>query len=149
MGRIKDFDELKQLRLAMSREKSRLDELRAILCTLGGNGGDGARVDGGKLNTTEDGYINIIDILHDQEMAYNLITIKYYTLETKIYNNINKVGKYNELYAIILYERQVKHTAVDEIADMLGYTTSRYFQLFRESLKCYENITEDIKEVEI
>lgn len=150
MGRIKDFDELKQIRLAMTREKSRLEELRVTLCTLGGNSsGDGSRVDGGKLNNTEDSYISIIDTLHNQEVAYNLITIKYYTLETKIYNNINKVGNINELYAVILYERFVKCRKVDEIADQIGYSDKRYFQLQKDALKCYESITEEIKEIEI
>jgi DNA-directed RNA polymerase specialized sigma subunit len=148
MGRIKDIDELKQLRLAMNREKSRLEELRETLCTLGGNG-DGSKVDGGKLNTTEDSYISIIDTLHNQEVAYNLITIKYYTLENRVYSNINKVGKVDELYALILYERFVKGVPIEELADRLGYSTSRYFQLRNEALKCYETVAEDVKEIEI
>lgn len=149
MGRIKDFDELKQLKLAMGREKSRLDTLQEAMFTLGGNGSGDGKVDGGGINRMEDNYVNMIDLVHNQEVAYNLITIKYYTLENKIYSNINKVGKINELYAIILYERFVKGRQIDSIADQIGYSDKRYFQLQKEALKCYETLTEDIKEIEI
>lgn len=149
MGRVKDFDDLKQLKLTMVREKSRLDTLQEAMFTLGGNGNGDGKVDGGGINRMEDNYINMIDLVHNQEVAYNLITIKYYTLENKIYSNINKVGKINELYAIILYERFVKGRQIDAIADQIGYSDKRYFQLQKEALKCYETLTEDIKEIEI
>ena len=139
MGRIPEFDELKKSKLELDRETDRLNGLINRVSLLGSNS-DAEKVDGGGLNSTEDKYLNIIDLLHKQEGVVKYLSNKYYTLENEIFEKIRKVSEKNQICGFILYERFVKMTSPEKITEKIHYCRSKYFMLQDEAIKIYKQI---------
>jgi len=139
MSRIKEFDELRKLKQELDMETDRLNGLISRVSILGSSS-DTEKVDGGELNNTEDKYINIIDLLHEQEAVVKYISNKYYTLEDHIFSNIRKVCEQASILGFILYERFVKLTSTREITKKIHYCERRYFQLQDDAIKIYNKI---------
>ena len=137
--RIKDFDELRKIKLEFDMESQRLNNLINTITLLGGNS-DADRVDGGGINNTEDKYIALVDKLHNQQAVVTYISNKYYELEEKIYSKIKKVSEINWIYGFILNERFLMLTSPDKIAKKIHYCRRRYFELQCEAIKNYNKI---------
>lgn len=138
MGRITEIEELRNLKLELDRETDRLNGLINRVSMFGGS--DSEKVDGGGLNSTEDKYINILDLLHKQEIIVRYLSNKYYTLENEIFEKIRKVSEKNQLFGFILYEKFIKLTSAEKISRKIHYCRSKYFMLQEEAIKIYKQI---------
>lgn len=140
MGRIKEFDELRRLKQELDIETDRLNGLINRVSILGSSS-DSEKVDGGRLNNTEDKYIDIIDLLHQQEAVVKYISNKYYTLEDQVFNNIRKVGEQDSISGFILYERFIKLESPRKIERKVHYSRSRYYDLQEKAIEIYNKIS--------
>lgn len=138
-ARIEEFDKLKNLKIELDIETERLNKIVANVSMLSTNVSS-EKVDGGCLNSTEEKYVNLLDLLHKQESVVKYVSNKYYDLEDKVFDKIRSVGQKNQIYSLILYERFIKLVSPQDIAIKVHYSRRRYFQLQDEAIKKYNQI---------
>ena len=140
MGRIEEFDQLRRLKQQLNIEQDRLNKLTASICVISSSDESSGKVDGGGLNTTEDKYINIVDMCREQQKAVKECEREYWQLENIIFNKIREVSKKNQLCGVVLYERFINLTSPHETANIIRYSRTSFYRYQEEALKIYSKL---------
>ena len=140
MDRIEEFDRLKQLKQRLEIEQDRLNKLTESLCLINSSDESAPKVDGGRLNTTEDKFINIADLHHEQRKVVKQCEREFWSLENKIFNKIRKIGEQNQTYAYIIYARYIDMKTQEDLAsNKLHYCVRHVKRLEQQAREYYVN----------
>ncbi len=135
MERIKEFDELRNLKRKLEIEQDRLNKLTESLCLINSSDESAPKVDGGRLNTTEDKFINIADMHHEQRKVVKACEREYWGLENEIFNKIRKVGEKNQTYSYILYARYIDMQTQEQLADNKLHYSVRHVRRLEQAAR--------------